>query len=226
MADSTEEAVSWPSAASGRLRRRPRITNSEGASVYVQQSHFVAANSRGFIGGYPFSRHTLSVAPIAGKGNKMQRDDWYTSARDPSKLAIAGSRRPLRRRARAGAPERAQARYPHLPGAVRGAAGGRPARRFRAGRVGRRAVPQVELPARFAGQIGFPLAHPDRGRPARDRRVGSSPFDEEGVRTSAARWSGRRAAGLFPVLVFGAQAGHANHRQRRRLAQPDDHVDR
>lgn len=64
-----------------------RITNSEGASVYVQQSHFVAANSRGFLGGYPFSRHTISVAPIAGKGNAMQRDDWYTSSRDPKQLA-------------------------------------------------------------------------------------------------------------------------------------------
>ena len=65
----------------------PRITNSEGANVHLQQSHFVAANSRGFIGGYPFSRHTLSVAPIAGKGAKMQRDDWYSSVRDASKMA-------------------------------------------------------------------------------------------------------------------------------------------
>jgi PmbA protein len=65
----------------------PRVTNSEGAGVHVQQSHFVSANSRGFIGGYPFSRHTLSVAPIAGKGAKMQRDDWYSSVRDPAKMA-------------------------------------------------------------------------------------------------------------------------------------------
>jgi PmbA protein len=65
----------------------PRITNSEGASVYAQQSHFVSANSRGFVGGYPFSRHSISVAPIAGKGAKMQRDDWYSSMRDPKKLA-------------------------------------------------------------------------------------------------------------------------------------------
>jgi PmbA protein len=65
----------------------PRVTNSEGANVHVQQSHFVAANSRGFIGGYPFSRHTLSVAPIAGKGAKMQRDDWYSSVRDPARMA-------------------------------------------------------------------------------------------------------------------------------------------
>ncbi|MFZ6744351.1 metalloprotease PmbA [Undibacterium sp. JH2W] len=64
-----------------------RITNSEGASVHAQQSHFVAANSCGFMGGYPISRHTISVAPIAGKGAKMQRDDWYSSQRSAKKLA-------------------------------------------------------------------------------------------------------------------------------------------
>jgi len=64
-----------------------RVTNSEGASVYAQQSHFVSANSRGFVGGYPYSRHTISVSPIAGKGANMQRDDWYSSTRDPLKLA-------------------------------------------------------------------------------------------------------------------------------------------
>ncbi|MGV7209394.1 metalloprotease PmbA [Oxalobacteraceae bacterium A2-2] len=65
----------------------PRVTNSEGAGVHAQASHFVTANSRGFMAGYPYSRHTLSVAPIAGKGAKMQRDDWYSSARDPARLA-------------------------------------------------------------------------------------------------------------------------------------------
>ncbi|MEN3366514.1 MAG: PmbA protein [Burkholderiales bacterium] len=64
-----------------------RITNSEGASVYAQQSHFIAANTRGFMGGYPYSRHSISVAPIAGKGANMQRDDWYSSARDPKRLS-------------------------------------------------------------------------------------------------------------------------------------------
>jgi PmbA protein len=84
----TEQAVALAQRAeSAAFDVDPRITNSEGASVHVQQSHFVSANSNGFIGGYPFSRHTLSVAPIAGKGAKMQRDDWYSSVRDATKMA-------------------------------------------------------------------------------------------------------------------------------------------
>jgi PmbA protein len=68
-----------------------RITNSEGAGVSAQQSHFFAGNSRGFRGGYASSRHSLSVAPIAslpGKGgDDMQRDAWYSSMRSPDELA-------------------------------------------------------------------------------------------------------------------------------------------
>ncbi|HAT32603.1 MAG TPA: metalloprotease PmbA [Janthinobacterium sp.] len=85
---STEEAVVLAQRAeAAAFDVDPRVTNSEGAGVHVQQSHFVSANSRGFIGGYPFSRHTLSVAVIAGKGAKMQRDDWYSSVRDAGKMA-------------------------------------------------------------------------------------------------------------------------------------------
>ncbi|AXA92653.1 metalloprotease PmbA [Massilia sp. YMA4] len=84
----TEEAVVLAQRAeAAAFAVDPRITNSEGAGVHVQQSHFVSANSRGFMGGYPYSRHTISATPIAGKGAKMQRDDWYSSVRDPQKLA-------------------------------------------------------------------------------------------------------------------------------------------
>ncbi len=64
-----------------------RIANSEGAGVSAQQSHFFSAHSRGFRGGYASSRHSISVAPIAGKGDDMQRDAWYSSMRNASELA-------------------------------------------------------------------------------------------------------------------------------------------
>ncbi|WP_310566696.1 metalloprotease PmbA [Hydrogenophaga sp.] len=72
-----------------------KISNSEGASVSAQQSHFFAAHMRGgergrpgiFSGGYASSRHSLSVAPIAGKGAHMERDYWYSSQRSPLDLA-------------------------------------------------------------------------------------------------------------------------------------------
>jgi PmbA protein len=65
----------------------PRITNSEGAGVSVQHSQFIAANSLGFMGGFPTSRHYVSCAVIAGRNDGMQRDDWYTSSRDARNLA-------------------------------------------------------------------------------------------------------------------------------------------
>lgn len=65
----------------------PAIVNSEGAGVSVSHGHFVSANSLGFVGGYPYSRHSIACAPIARRGRAMQRDDWYSSARHPDQLA-------------------------------------------------------------------------------------------------------------------------------------------
>ncbi len=63
-----------------------RISNSEGATISTQQSHFIYGNSNGFLAGYPGSRHSIWCALIAGKGDGMQRDDWYETARDPAGL--------------------------------------------------------------------------------------------------------------------------------------------
>ncbi len=63
-----------------------RVSNSEGATVSAQQSHFAYGNSHGFLAGYPSSRHTVSCAVIAGKDEGMQRDDWWSVARSASDL--------------------------------------------------------------------------------------------------------------------------------------------
>ncbi len=64
----------------------PLVSNSEGASISTQQAQFVAANSLGFVGGYPTSRHYISCSVIAGENDGMQRDDWYTTHRDAAQL--------------------------------------------------------------------------------------------------------------------------------------------
>ncbi len=69
------------------LATSKRISNSEGAGVSAQQSHFFSAHTHGFRGGYASSRHSMSVSPIAGKGKDMQRDSWYSSMRHPDALA-------------------------------------------------------------------------------------------------------------------------------------------
>ncbi len=72
------------------LKTSKRITNSEGAAVSAQQSHFFTAHTHGFRGGYASSRHSVSVSPIAsspGRNGDMQRDSWYSSMRNAGELA-------------------------------------------------------------------------------------------------------------------------------------------
>jgi PmbA protein len=61
---------------------RKRITNSEGAGVSCSDGVFAYANSHGFVGGYASTRHSMSCSVIAEANDAMQRDYWYTSARD------------------------------------------------------------------------------------------------------------------------------------------------
>jgi len=57
-----------------------RISNSDGASAATSQSLSVYANSHGFIGRERSSHHSIGCALIAGQGDGMQRDGWYSSA--------------------------------------------------------------------------------------------------------------------------------------------------
>ena len=61
-------------------REDPRIRNSDGASVGSSASLGVYANSHGFVGRERGTRHTIGCALIAGQGDDMQRDGWYTTA--------------------------------------------------------------------------------------------------------------------------------------------------
>ncbi len=58
----------------------PRIANSDGASVSTARSLGVYANSHGFVGAERGSHHSIGCALIAGQGEAMQRDGWYSIA--------------------------------------------------------------------------------------------------------------------------------------------------
>jgi len=72
-----------------------RISNSDGASAATSQSLSVYANSHGFIGRERSSHHSVGCALIAGQGDGMQRDGWYSSAlarEDLESAAVIGRR--------------------------------------------------------------------------------------------------------------------------------------
>lgn len=185
-----EEAVELAKRAeAGAFAVSRQISNSDGASVSAHQSHFQMATSKGFLGGYPFSRHFISCAPIAStsKGGAMQRDDWYSSSRLPSELAepeSIGRYAAQRALSRLGAKSIPTQRCPvifeaplasGLLGAFVQAVSG--------GALYRRSTFLLDS----LGQPIFPSHIDIQEDPHLLRQTGSAPFDEEGVRTSARR---------------------------------------
>jgi PmbA protein len=58
----------------------PRIALSDGASVTSGESIGVYANSHGFLGRERDTHHSIACGLIAGEGDGMQRDHWYSYA--------------------------------------------------------------------------------------------------------------------------------------------------
>lgn len=160
-----------------------RLSNSEGASVSSQRGVRVYGNTHGFLAGDCGTSHSLSCVLLAQAGEDMQRDYWYTSARDPHDLEAAelvGRRAGERAIARLGArrlstgpaqvilaPEVARGFIGHFIGAIRGSAQYRKAS-FLLGAAGERVFPEwVQM----------------HERPHLLKGVASSNFDSEGVRT-------------------------------------------
>jgi PmbA protein len=212
-----------------------RITNSEGAGVSAQQSHFFSAHTHGFRGGYASSRHSLSVAPIAGRGDDMQRDAWYSSMRAPGELA---SPEAVGRYAAERALSRLKSRKIRtvecpvlfesplaagLLGAFVQATSG--------GALYRKSSFLVDS----LGKAVFPKHIDIDEDPFVARGKGSSPFDEEGVRVQARRVvEAGRVQGYFlssysarklGMKTTGNAGGSHNLTLRSRLTQPGDDLD-
>jgi len=68
-----------------------RITNSEGASINSHTGLRIYGNSHGFMENYPSSRHSINCSVIAESDNTMQRDSWYSVARNAKDLESVDS---------------------------------------------------------------------------------------------------------------------------------------
>ena len=164
-----------------------RITNSEGATVSTQQSQFIYANSHGFVGGFPSSRHSLSAAVVASEGEAMQRDYWYSAARHREDLEDAmqvGARAGERTVRRLNARRIPTGQYPVLFEApVAASLIGHLVSAISGGSLYRKSSFLLD-------SLGKPVFSPcvviDED-PFLLRGFGSSPFDSEGVETCARR---------------------------------------
>ncbi|MBB6246061.1 PmbA protein [Rhodanobacter sp. A1T4] len=182
-------------------RAHAGITNSDGTSVQAGQGVSVYANSHGFVGRERGTRHSLSLALIAGDEAGMQRDYWYDSVRRAGDFISAktlADRAAERTLARMGArslstrqspvlfpPELARGLIGHLLGAVSGGALYRQAS-FLLDHVGKQVMPSWlninERPHLIGGQ-------------------GSGNFDAEGVAT---RDSSLIEGGVLSRYILGS----------------------
>lgn len=181
---STEDAIDQARACeAAALRVDARITQSEGASLNTSRGIGLYANTHGFTGEQRGGSHYLSCAAIATENERMQRDDWYSSARHPFDLesadavgrkagerAIArlGSRKPGTQKSPVlFAPDMARGLFGHFIGAISGGALYRKAS-FLLNKAGEQVFsPQVRLTQ----------------QPFIPRGASSANFDQEGVAT-------------------------------------------
>ena len=217
------------------LQLDKHITNSEGASVSAQQSHFFSAHTHGFRGGYASSRHSLSVSPIAGKGDNMQRDYWYSSQRDAAELAspeaigrFAAERALSRLNARKIATTECPVLFESplaaglLGSFVQAVSGGALYRKssFLLDSLGKQVLPKhIDI-------LEDPFVK--RGK-------GSSPFDDEGVRVQARSvveagrvqgyFLGSYSARKLGMKTTGNAGGSHNLTLTSRLTRPGDNLD-
>ena len=68
-----------------------RIINSEGGTVWTSRGRRAYGNTHGFVGGYARSSHSIYCVVLAEEGGAMQRDYYYSAARDPNELEDIGT---------------------------------------------------------------------------------------------------------------------------------------
>ena len=216
-----------------------RVSNSEGAAVSSQRHTGVYGNSLDFLAGYSATSHSVSCTLIAQLGDDMQRDYWWSIARNASELEAAttvGRTAGERTLARLGARRLKTQRAPvaYAPDMARGLV-----RHFIGAISGPSQYRKSSFLLNAAGEQVFPAFIDMHERPHIPRALASSPFDQEGAATHdrelvragvlegyvLGSYSARRlglkttgnAGGIHNLLVDSAQGGLDREAFLRRL---------
>lgn len=162
----------------------PRIKNSEGATVSSNSGISTYGNTHGFLSGYKKTSHSLSCVVVGVDGDDMQRDYWYSAARDAKDLEAPediGKKAASRAVRRLGARKIKTAKAPVLfaPEVARGFIG--------------HAIGAISGGAQYrkssfllgaAGEQIFPKFMQILERPHLPKAMASVPYDAEGVATA------------------------------------------
>jgi PmbA protein len=160
-----------------------RLNNSEGATLTSHRGVHVYGNSHGFLAGFTSTSHSLSCTLLAESGGEMQRDYWYSVARDPAALESAsavGRRAAQRTLARLGSRRLGTRRAPVLfaPELARGLLGA-----FVGAIRGVSQYRRASFLLGAAGQQVLPAFLQLSERPHIKGALASASFDTEGVAT-------------------------------------------
>ena len=160
-----------------------RITNSEGATVSTSRGTRAYGNSHGFTGSYSRSSHSISCVVLGSEDGEMQRDYYFSSARDPAELesiALIGETAARRAISRLGARKIKTTRAPVLfiPELARGFVG-HSIGAIMGGAQYRRASFLLDA----VGEKIFPDFVSIEERPHMLKAPSSAPYDAEGVAT-------------------------------------------
>lgn len=185
--------------------RDKRIENSEGATVTTHRGRRVYANSHGFMGGYASTVHSLTCSVIGKLGDSMQRDYWYTTARDAAELETSeavGRKAAERTVARLGARKLSTRQAPVLftPDVARGLVG-----HFLGAMRGGAQYREASFLLNAAGQKIFPDYVQLSERPHLKKALASAAFDNEGVITCDAEIVDRGVATAYLLDSYAAR---------------------
>jgi len=192
-----------------------RIENSEGATISSHRSVRMYGNSHGFCAGTHSTSHSLTCSVIGKSGESMQRDYWYSYARDVRDLEspeAVGRKAAERAVARLGARRLGTRKCPVLfvPELARGLVGS-----YLGAMRGGAQYRQASFLLRAEGRQVFPDFVQFSERPFLKKALASAAFDNEGVATRDRELVERGVAGTYLLDSYSARklkrrtTGHA-----------------